>query len=621
VIPFALGGGTVGGLAAAHGGYFPATWGWASLALLWLAAAGLVVRPQIRIGWPELLLAGSLLALLCWSAASLLWSGTATATVAELQRLPVYVSAALAAVCVVRRHAVPSLLAGILLGVTAVSAYALATRLFPEAIGAPGDGDNYRLAEPLGYWNALGIFAVLGMLLAIGFAARVTRPPFRALAGASVAILAPTFFFTFSRGAWLALGLGVAAMLVLDARRVQLTLTLLALSPAAVLTVWLGSRADALTGADAVLADAAREGRRLALYVGLLAIVTIGLVLALAAAERRIRVGKAVRTGYVCGLLVLVAVGLGLGFARYGSPASLAERAWEQVQAPPTAVEGALTGRLFDLSSNGRLELARAALDDFGENAVVGSGAGTFERYWLEHRDAALKVRDAHSLYLETLAELGVIGLLLLVAGLVAPIVAAIKTRRAPLVSATLGAYVAYLVHAGVDWDWEMPAVTVAALFCGLALAVGARGLGQPVLAPRSVRIATLTLIAGIAAFTAIGLVGNIALARGEAALDDGRYGAALREAERARRWAPWSAEPWRLRGETQLELGDTGGARASLRAAVEKDPGNWDLWLTLALAADGAEQRRALDTAERLNPLSAEIREIRAAIAGGDSV
>jgi O-antigen ligase len=530
-------------------------------------------------------------------------------------------SAALAAVFVVRRHAVPSLLAGVLLGVTAVSAYALATRLFPEAIGAADAGDNYRLADPLGYWNALGIFAVLGMLLAIGFAARAQRPGFRALAGSSVAILAPTFFFTFSRGAWLALGLGVAAMLVLDARRVQLTLTMLALSPAAVLTVWLGSRADALTGADAVLADASRDGRRLALYVGLLAVVTIGVVLALAAAERRVRVSKAVRMAYVCGLLVLVAVGLGLGFARYGSPTSLVERAWEQLRAPPAETEGALTGRLFDLSANGRLELARAALDDFRESPVAGSGAGTFERYWLEHRDEPHKVRDAHSLYLETLAELGVIGLLVLVAGLVAPIVAAVRTRRAPLVSATLGAYVAYLVHAGVDWDWEMPAVTVAALLCGLALAVGARGLGRPVLAPRSVRIASLTLIAAIAAFTAIGLVGNIALARGQAALDDGRYGAALREADRARRWAPWSAEPWRLRGETQLELGDTGGARASLREAVEKDPGNWDLWLTLALAAEGAEQRTALDTAARLNPLSAEIREIRAAIAAGDSV
>ena len=98
----------------------------------------------------------------------------------------------------------------------------------------------------LGYWNAVGIFAALGLLLALGLAARAQRPIWRALAGASVAILAPTFFFTFSRGAWVALAIGLIAAVALDARRLRLT-TLFALAPAAVLTVWLGSRQEALT--------------------------------------------------------------------------------------------------------------------------------------------------------------------------------------------------------------------------------------------------------------------------------------------------------------------------------------------------------------------------------------
>ena len=43
------------------------------------------------------------------------------------------------------------------------------------------------------------------------------------------------------------------------------------------------------------------------------------------------------------------------------------------------------------------------------------TGAGTFERSWQRNPDAVLKARDAHSLYLETLSELGPVGLGLLI--------------------------------------------------------------------------------------------------------------------------------------------------------------------------------------------------------------
>ena len=60
---------------------------------------------------------------------------------------------------------------------------------------------------------------------------------------------------------------------------------------------------------------------------------------------------------------------------------------------------------------------------------VLGSGAGTYEQYYLQHRTSGLKVRNAHNLYLETLADLGPVGLLLLIAGLVTPLVAGIRAR------------------------------------------------------------------------------------------------------------------------------------------------------------------------------------------------
>jgi O-antigen ligase len=115
------------------------------------------------------------------------------------------------------------------------------------------------------------------------------------------------------------------------------------------------------------------------------------------------------------------------------------------------------------------------AVEGAAAHPVLGSGAGSFDDYWLEHRPIPTNVRDAHSLYLETAAELGVVGLVLLLVALVAPLTALARARDARAVSAAAAAYAAFLVHAGLDWDWEMPVTTVAGLACGAAVLVGAR--------------------------------------------------------------------------------------------------------------------------------------------------
>jgi O-Antigen ligase len=97
-----------------------------------------------------------------------------------------------------------------------------------------------------------------------------------------------------------------------------------------------------------------------------------------------------------------------------------------------------------------------------------GSGAGTFDLGWAAYGDLGRwgEALDAHSLFLETLAELGIVGLVLIL-GLVVPAAAALWSERLPLgASAALAGSVAYLVHTGLDWDWEMPAVTVVGVAC-----------------------------------------------------------------------------------------------------------------------------------------------------------
>jgi Flp pilus assembly protein TadD len=82
--------------------------------------------------------------------------------------------------------------------------------------------------------------------------------------------------------------------------------------------------------------------------------------------------------------------------------------------------------------------------------------------------------------------------------------------------------------------------------------------------------------------------------------------------ARRAARLQPWSAAPWHALGRTQLERGDLESARASFRKGLGRDDGDWELWLDLALASDGAEQREAYARALRLNPRDPDVQELR---------
>ena len=116
------------------------------------------------------------------------------------------------------------------------------------------------------------------------------------------------------------------------------------------------------------------------------------------------------------------------------------------------------------------------AWKEYTLNPITGSGAGTFDSFWLHYRPVSSFARDAHSLYVETLAELGPVGLALLLVGLALPIVSARAAARASRLGAAAAAgYVAFLVHAFVDWDWELPAVTVPALALGAAVVILAR--------------------------------------------------------------------------------------------------------------------------------------------------
>jgi hypothetical protein len=472
--------------AAVSGAYFPTSWGWTTLVFSWTAVLALIARRAIRLSRLELATLLAFGSLVGWVALSALWSETTTQTMLEVERGLVYATALMAVLVVVRRRSVGLLLGAVLCAITAISAYALATRLFPERLGRVDDLAVNRLEQPFGYWNALGVFAAMGALIALGSAARAPSVLRRALSGAALPILLPTLYFTFGRGAWIALGAGLVTMFALDARRLQLATTLLVLAPSSVAAVWLCSRSDALTTRAPLLADATREGHRLAPILAGLALAG-GLAGFLAAlVEGRLPPLPRGRMAYGVLLWLAALSGAAAIVLSYGSPWSIARRGYGEFARPPVATQldparaRSLNRRLFSFWGNGRAALWRVAWRDTRAHPWLGSGAGTYERYWLRHRSIPGKVRDAHSLYLETLAELGAPGLALLAVCFGLPLLAYRRARRLPVASGALGAYVAYVVHAGADWDWEVPAVTLTALFCGATLLIAGRPLHGP---------------------------------------------------------------------------------------------------------------------------------------------
>jgi O-antigen ligase len=601
LLPFAF----VVSLGANDGGYWPTSWGWAALVLLTICALALVARMTVRLGALEAAALIALLALTAWGLVSALWNSSATQPLLQSQRTLVYAAGVFAALLLVRSRSYRFLLGGVWLAITLVSGYSLLTRLFPDRLGSVDDLAGYRLDQPLGYWNALGVFAAIGSLLALGFAARGRNPAVRALAAASTLVLVPTLYFTFSRGSWIALGAGLLAAVMLERRRLQLVSALLVAGLWPALAVWHASGSKALTHQRTALAAASHAGHRFALVVLGLAAAAAVATLLLTAGERLVRVPRAVRVAYAGALVLVVAGALAAVTIRFGSPPTIARHVYRGFVGPAEVnTSGNLNRRLFDLSGGQRIPQWKIAWREYRAHPWLGSGLGSYERYWNQLRPGTSKVRNAHCLYLETLAELGPVGLGLLLVALCLPLVAAVRARRRSLASAAAGAYVAFLVHTAVDWDWQMPAVTLAALFCGAALLVGAR---QPSVAPIHPRLRLLVLAGVLAAagFAFVGLRGNQAIAAGENAAREGNLSAAVADARRASRWAPWSSRPWQLRGEAELERHRLAAARADLHEAAAKDPADWSIWLDLALASKGRERSHALAQAARLNPLN----------------
>ena len=589
-----------------RGGYYAESWGLPTAACGWTVAVllliGSVQRPS-RLEWAQY---GALSLLTLFTLGSAFWtSGGLGSTLPPAQLLALFVAALVALGLVFQRGTmlVVTLGASLLL----ITLVALGTHLFPSSAVADAYG-GARLAQPIGYWNGLGLWAAMGLVLSVALAARGRPLTLRAAAAASCVPFSAALYLTFSRGALIALGAGLIAALALDPRRVGLMAWLILLAPFPALAVVLAARSHGLTRIDASFAQTREDGRSLAVGLVVLSAAAALQMLGAAHLQRRWAIPKSVRWAFAATVMTLAVIAVGGVMVRFGTPSTLTTKVVHQFDSGGHDAGGNLNARLLDISSDGRNDLWRVAWRDAERHPYVGSGAGSYKTEWIRNRANGFDASNAHSLYLETLAELGAVGLGLLVVALGVPLVAAWKAREHPLAAGAFAAYVAFLVHMAGDWGWQLAAVALAGLSCGAALLVMARPAHSPAI--RGPGRWWLWIAGNVVALFALwSLYGSYPLGQARDAAHDGQWRIAERHAADAvQRFGGFSSTPWLLLGEAQTALHEREAARASLRVAIKRDPTSWQAWYDLAVVARGPERRMATREVFELNPIRGDV-------------
>jgi O-Antigen ligase len=666
-------------LALRGGGYDAVVRSEVGVAIWWIvllaALAGIVDRRMPAAGWAAI---GLLAAFAAWTGLAATWSESAERSATELGRVATHLGVLVLAIALQGRAAARHTIAGLACAIGLVSLLAVLSRLHPQWFPSNdhfeflGAGSARKLSYPLNYWNALAAFAAIGvpLLLALAVAARTLAG--QALAAAALPVCALCVYLTISRGGALAVAVALVAFLALAPRRLDALATLAVSGTGAAIVLWATSQRDAL-GSGVPSPAAIAEGDEmlwlLAIVCGGVALLQVAIGLAARHLDRPAFLAPG-RRATALGALALLVLVTAVGVAA-GAPGELRER-WQDFKAPVGAVaagdEASVFSRLEAANGNGRYEFWQAALDANATDPLKGIGPGAFELWWSRNATTPGFVRDAHTLYFETLAETGIVGAALLGALLLGLLCVAVarSLRASPelrvWIAAAAGGLAAFMTSAAFEWVWEMGAIAVAVMLLAAVIVAGREGSptphrdaatrregepaphrdaaphrdgeptphrdaaphrdGEPAPAPRrdgsptaALRrgaapraVLALLAIAGLAAVL-VPLAGALAIRDSRAAAADGRLEAALADSRTAGRVQPYAVTPHLQRALLLESAGALGPAAAAARAATAEEPTNWRTWLVLARVdarrGAGRSAIEALRRARELNPYS----------------
>lgn len=622
LLPCAL----LGYLAFNAGGFYP---GPAAYAAMFMCAV-LVLRmtlasePLAGWGWPAAVGCGALGLYALVTLLSQKWSHAPGVALVEFD-LPLLYLLVLVLFCSMphERERTAWLLRLLAAGIVAICTCALITRLLPDFWPTPANLANNRLSFPLTYWNALGLLAAMGVVLCLHFAADLEeRVAVRVLAAAAFPLPAATLYFTFSRG-----GIGVALICCLTymllGRPRALLGAVLAIAPSSAVALLFAYNANLLATGDPTTAQAVAQGRRVALVIA--ACIAGGAALRAAAAglDRRLaRFSVSPRTSRLIARSAWSVAVLAVALLIIAFNGTIAHDLHRFSSTAPVGNAADFRTRLTDPSSNGRVQLWRVAWHGFESAPLLGHGAGSFVDIWAQKRPMAMYVQDAHSLYMEVLDELGIVGLVLLVAVILTALVCALRHARGPsrpLYAAAFALMLAWVIHAGFDWDWEMPAVSI--VFFVVVGAMLARGR-EAAPAPRAQALLVLSaqrrMLLGLL-FLAIGVAPGYVwlserkLEQAAAAFDNGNCQQATSDAESSISILGSRAEPYEILAYCDIRRDMPQLALAAIQRTISTDPHNYLYVLDLAVirAAAGEDPVGAADRAHQLNPLDSSVQQV----------
>lgn len=394
-----------------------------------------------------------------------------------------------------RTYAVSAVVAGSG-GLAVCAGLALVLRSHPETLFYGG-----RLNFPITYPNAQAAAMLMGYWPALALAARRTGsivPRGLALAGATAMLCG--WLLSQSKGGAIGLVVSTIVVFAVSQRRVRL------LVPFAITAVLGAIGAVPLT---APIRASTTSALRSAIHHGgaaLLLLTVGGFVAGLLYAhlDGRLELSRSARAiagrAALIGVVAVLVIGPAVFFATVEGPGAWVTNQWHAFKHPPTAERSGT--HLLTLGSN-RYDFWRVALREFAHHPLVGVGSRGFAASYLQYGKSSETPARAHSLWLDSLSETGLLGFAVLLLVFAPPVAAVARRARSELTAAgVLAACVYFLAHASVDWIWTFPAVgALAMLLLAIAATTASSGESRPFTRRSSFIAAGAVIVVGLIAF------------------------------------------------------------------------------------------------------------------------
>ncbi len=517
------------------------------------------------------------------------------------------------------------------LGVTAIGYITIERGLQSGEVGSLFN--SWRLISPIGYQNAEAAFFLIPLWPALYLASRrELPPPLRGLMAASAGLLVQMTVLAQSRGSMFAFPVVFLLFIALSDGRGRALATSLVVFGASVFNFGrlLGVYRAGDRGDDVV---EALSQARIGMLVVFFSLLLLGTLVALL--ERRVVLGAAFRRrldrGFVGGFALALVLAAAIGIAAAGRPLDRTQDAWHNFRSGSSS--GSSSSHFTSLYGTNRYDFWRVATSEFRDHPVAGIGSGNFSSEYLLARRSVEEPSDPHSIEFKVLVQTGLIGALLF-AGFLATSLAATRSIgkdvdpfRKGLAASLLAGFLYWLVHGSVEWFWELPALTGAALaFLGIAASLASSG-GEEA-GGRTGRKLVLIPLLGLAL---------VATASFGAPWLSARYvnsasrswqvdpGDAYEMLDHARALDPLSDMPDLIAGTIAGRRGDYPRMKSAFARALERNERNWYAHFELGIAEYMIRDRRSaiaqIERAQELNPRESLIRAVLEQVRAGEKV